>query len=171
MTDDKTVIERMSTASVSGNLKHRETLCDVDVLQAMGIAGRRQPLEHALMRLDLTQDRRDIPKAITATMDLVATIARAKGWPMHVLKRRQIATAVLVQYLNPACPTCHGRGMIGVERDKPEAYSPKPCPVCAGSGQRQLPDKHQREIRHILALMQSRQDVVGGIVRKVLEYR
>lgn len=171
MTDDKTIIERMSQASVSDDLSHRETFCDADVLQAMGVSGIRQPLGHALLRLDLTQDRRDIPRAIEATMDTVATIARSEGWPMHVHKRRKIATTVLIHYLSPACPACKGRGMLGVERDKPDEYNPKPCPTCGGSGARQLPQKYQREIRHILAVMQARQDVISRIVKKVLSHR
>lgn len=173
MTDshEKTVIERMSEASVSDDLSHRETHCDADVLQAMGIAAIRQPLGHALLRLDLTQDRRDIPRAIEATMDFVGQIATQQGWPMHMLKRRKIATAVLVHYLSPACPACKGRGMIGVERDKPDEYKPRPCNACGGSGTRQLPQKYQREIRHVLAVMQRRQSVIGGIVAKVLSFR
>jgi len=169
LTDAPTTIERMSAAVVSGNLAHsNERLRDVDVLHAMGVAAARVGACHALLRYDLTQDKRDIPNAVNATMSLVAELARKKGWPMHVMRRRQIAHAVVLQYVSPACPTCDGRGLIGVDRSEPEKYHPRSCPTCGGSGKRELPKQHQRETREVLRRLEAEMDKMVGEVKKLI---
>jgi len=65
MTEFPTTVERMSAAVVSDNLAASERTCDLDVLTGMGIAGSRCEAGHALLRYDLTQDRRELPVAVT----------------------------------------------------------------------------------------------------------
>lgn len=173
ITDDrKTIFESLSEATVSGNLSQSdEHLTDVDYIGALGIAGQRSRVGHALLRIELTQDRNDIPQAMRATMDLVASLAKQRGWPMHALRRRKIAMAVLTLFLSPACPACKGRGMIGVDRDNPDEYRPRPCTHCGGSGNRPIQRQYQREIREVLHILNARRTEIGGIVRKALGSR
>ena len=169
MSETKTIYERLSAATVSGDLSQcAERVADVDYLTAAGVAGSRYGLGGAALRLDLTQDRNDLGPAILATMQLVGEIASKRGWSMHAQKRKRIAYAVLLHYLSPACPECKGRGMIGVDRDKPGEYRPRVCSACDGSGKRPIQRKHQREIREVLYIFERRKEIIEGTIRKLM---
>lgn len=169
MSEQRTIHERLSAAAVSDDLsQNAERVADVDYLTAAGVAGSRHSLGSAVLRLDLTQDRNDLGPAIIAVMKLVGEIGAQRGWPMHALKRRRIAYAVLLHYLSPACPECKGRGMVGMDRDKPGEYKPRVCNSCGGSGKRPIQRKHQREIREVLHVLDRRRDVIEGTIRKLM---
>lgn len=169
MSETKTIHERLSAATVSGDLSQcAERIADVDYLTAAGVAGSRHGLGSAVLRLDLTQDRSDLGPAILATIKLVSEIAAKRGWPMHAQKRKRIAYAVLLHHLSPACPECKGRGMVGMDRDRPGEYKPRVCNSCGGSGKRPIQRKHQREIREVLHVLDRRRDVIEGTIRKLM---
>lgn len=171
MSDEATVLQRLSEASHSSDLSHRPTRCDVDWLHGAGLAAQRQRLGHALLTLDRTLDAQDIPAALNATIILVRHLAARHCWPMHQLKARRIAVEVLKMYISPACPACLGRGATGVDRHVPSEYRPRTCMHCDGSGKRPAPLKHRREIREALYHMNQRRHEVGAAVRRAMGVR
>lgn len=173
MHNEKTVLQRLSEASHSSDLKHYPRRCDVDLLHAAGMAGQRSDLGHALLTLDRTLDRRDVPAALRETIALVQEVGGVRGWSLHPLKCRRIAAEVLKLYVEPACPACKGRGAVGLERDQAgqRAERVRPCHVCAGSGQRPVPQKWGREIRAVLYVLQNRRHEIGQRVRRAMGVR
>lgn len=170
----KTIIERLSQASVSDDLSHSfRHMTDVDCLGALGMAGaaRFHADGAALMRLDLTLSRLALGPAIRAAQAITKRMGARLGWQLTPRKTRMIANEALAQYLHAVCRTCHGRGMIGVDRDKAGTEQrPRPCPTCSGSNssKRQLPQRNQREIRAVLYEMEKARRDVGAAVRKKL---
>lgn len=63
------------------------------------------------------------------------------------------------------CETCHGKGKV-TQKAKPKTYAPRPCAECGGSGRRKIPAKYNKEIRDVLAVMESRRRAAGLAVRK-----
>lgn len=171
MSDEATILQRLSEASHSSDLSHRHTRCDADWLHGAGMAAQRQKLGHALLTLDRTMDAQDIPAALNATVILIRQLAARYRWPMHPLKARRIAVEVLKMYISPACPACLGRGATGVDRNVPAEYNPRTCMRCDGTGKRQPPLKHRREIREALYVMNQRRHEVGAAVRRAMGVR
>lgn len=172
MQNEKTVVEHMSSASRSSDLTHRPRRGDVDWLHAKGKAGVRTGSGADILAYDLTLDRKDFVVALKSVMSDVRALAARHGWPMHPLKCKNIAVAALRLYSHPACPTCSGRGMLGVERySVTESYSPRPCGDCQGSGKRPIPRKHQREIRETLWVLTSRRHEAAQAVRRAMGVR
>jgi len=68
------------------------------------------------------------------------------------------------------CKTCNGKGKV-VEKAKQAIYAPKPCSECGGSGKRKLPARYNREIRDVLAVMDSQRRAAGALVRKQMGLR
>lgn len=173
----KTVLERLSEASVSDDLSHSvRRITDVDCIGALGMAGagRSQADGSALMRLDLTLDRQSLGPAIRAAQSITRRIGLHHGWQLTPRKIRVIASEALAQYLHAVCRTCSGRGMVGVDRDKAgKEQRPRPCPTCSGSNssKRPLPQRYQREIRAVLYEMEKSRREVGASVRKRLRVR
>lgn len=172
MKSDVTIIERLSEAAHSSDLSHRHTLCDADWLHGLGMAGQKHRQGSALMDLDLTLSPSAMAEAVKATIQITRRIAEKRGWSMHALKARRIATEAVRHYLKPTCGCCSGRGMVGIDRDKPgKAQRVRPCPECGGSGRRPLPKREQREIREVLYVMEEARRRVGGAVRRAMSSR
>lgn len=68
------------------------------------------------------------------------------------------------------CQSCNGKGKV-VEKAKPAVYAPKACTECGGTGKRKLPVRYNREIRDVLAIMDSRRRAAGVAVRKQMGLR
>ena len=171
MDKNKTVMERLAEAIHSGDLSHREQICDVDYVNALGMAARRHRHGAALLELDLSLSATAVPAALKASTDIVRRVADRHGWSMTPMKARRIGMEALRYYLRPACEGCRGRGVVGVERGQPETWHPRPCSACSGSGRRPLPVKYQREIRAVLYVMESERRAVGAVVRKKMRIR
>lgn len=168
MNNDKTILQRLSEVTHSSDLTHREVRCDVDWLHALGLAGRSSEIGHALLVLDRTLDRRDVPAALRETVALTFSLGKKRGWSLTRIKATRIAIEVLGLYVSPACPVCKGRGVTGVERDRPQEYNPKTCVKCGGSGKRPVPPKYNREIRVVLEVLHTRRHEIGRRVRKAM---
>lgn len=170
---EKTILERLSEASTSDDLSHKPRVCDVDFVGALGAAGIKNRLGSALLALDLTMDPRFIPRALAEVMKRVQSIGRKERWLMDRSgrKARHIAVEALRHYLIPACQACKGRGMVGVEMDKPNEYHPRPCKACGGSGKRPMPRLHGHEVRRVLADLESGRRDAGVAVRRQMKIR
>ena len=72
--------------------------------------------------------------------------------------------------LREPCSTCEGKGKVATKA-KPQAYAPKACAECHGSGKRKVPARYNREIRDVLAVMESRRRAAGVAVRKQMGVR
>lgn len=68
------------------------------------------------------------------------------------------------------CHTCQGKGHV-TKKAKPKAFAPKVCGECHGSGKRKVPARYGREIRDVLAVMESRRRAAGVAVRKQMGVR
>ena len=68
------------------------------------------------------------------------------------------------------CHTCQGKGQV-TKKAKPKAFAPKVCGECHGSGKRKVPARYGREIRDVLAVMESRRRAAGVAVRKQMGVR
>lgn len=68
------------------------------------------------------------------------------------------------------CRTCHGNGKV-VEKAEAKPYAPKACTECNGTGHRKLPTRYNREVREVLAVMESRRRAAGLAVRKQMGLR
>lgn len=161
-------IESLSVAKHSHDLSHKSRRGDVDWLHAHGAAGQKNRTGSALLSLELTQDRAEYVPALNETIALVKLTAKKRGWPMHAVKARAIATEVVKHYINPACTSCKGRGLINVERDQPKQGPPKCCEKCGGSGVRPIKKQNQREVREILAIAHERRREIGEAIRKMM---
>lgn len=167
MTDDRqSIIERLSQARVSDDLSHRATVADVDYLAGMGMASIRKRAGAALLDLELTLEAAKVGPALRETQAIARASARRLGWNAPPAKIRRIATEALRHYLKTPCSVCHGRGQLGVERDKPHEGRVRGCSACNGTGERRLPIKYQREIRIVLYAMERAREEIGGAVRK-----
>ena len=165
--DRRSIIERLSQARVSDDLSHRATLADVDYLAGLGMAAMRKRAGAALLDLELTLESAKVGPALRETQAITRATARRLGWNITPAKIRRIATEALRHYLKTPCSICHGRGQLGVERDKPrEAGRVRGCNACNGTGERKLPVQYQREIRIVLYAMERSREEIGGAVRK-----
>ena len=163
------IIEHVSRAVHSNDLSHKTTRCDVDYLQGLGMATRNSRLGSVLIDIDLKYSPKELMPALNEVMKLVYKIAKKNRWEMTPVKCRRIARDALNIYIRPPCQCCKGRGMIGVEPDKPGEYRPRPCSECGGLGFKDLPNKHNREVREALYVMHNARGGVERRVRRVIK--
>lgn len=170
MSNDTSILERCARAVHSDDLSHRAKLCDVDYVHGLGMAGQTHQQGTALLDLHMTLDRSAAAGAMEVALQVTRDVARKRGWAMTQMRTRRVAGEALALYLNPACAPCKGRGMLGLDRDKPQqgAERARPCPTCGGSGKRPLPLKHRREIGAVLHVMEGRRHAAMEQVRKVM---
>lgn len=83
---------------------------------------------------------------------------KGEGVTYHAIEGREKPVA-------RPCETCHGKGKV-TQKAKPKTYAPRPCAECGGSGKRKIPAKYSKEIRDVLAVMESRRRTAGLAVRK-----
>jgi len=72
--------------------------------------------------------------------------------------------------LDAPCGACAGKGKI-VKKSAAKAYAPKPCSCCEGSGKRKIQARYSREIRDVLAIMESQRRAAGVAVRRQMGLR
>lgn len=172
MHESVTIIERMSVAVRSNDLRHRRGPCHIDVIGARGLGAGRQDVGGALLDLHCSLHASDIPAARRAAFAVTKRCAERNGWSMMHQKLRRIADESLRLYLNPACSCCQGRGMVGLDRDKSgHAERVRPCPACSGSGRQPVPIKYGREIREVVYRMDEARHQAGAQVRRALGVR
>lgn len=55
--------------------------------------------------------------------------------------------------LTRPCGHCHGKGRVR-QVQTPQAYKPRACGTCGGTGRKPLPQKHQDEVRAMVTIME-----------------
>lgn len=68
------------------------------------------------------------------------------------------------------CPTCNGKRYVK-KPPEPTHYAPKVCSHCRGSGKRPVPAQYNREIRDVLAIMESKRRAAGLAVKRQMGSR
>lgn len=128
--------ERYAAAIRSKNLKSepRTIYSDTDVLGAMGIAGKANPLGVAVARL-LAGDKR----AALLVIEVLAPKAISYAWQARRLAIQRveaddICRMTLAWYLDSACKPCGGTGYRKIEGTP--ALSAAQCHSCRGTGHR-----------------------------------
>ena len=78
--------------------------------------------------------------------------------------------AVSASGLPIPCPTCNGKRYVK-KPPEPTHYAPKVCSHCRGSGKRPVPAQYNREIRDVLAIMESKRRAAGLAVKRQMGSR
>ena len=128
------MIDRYSTAMHAGNLasKPETTWSDTDVLGAMGLAARHEPLGVAIARMLYGGGQADV-LAIIAEETFEQSFRMHSKRTQYKITRVQaedIATAVLSWYRHGTCQPCGGTGFARI-KDTPSLGSE--CKHCAGT--------------------------------------
>ena len=134
------IIDRYSTAMHAGNLasKPETTWSDTDVLGAMGLAARHEPLGVAIARMLYGGGQADVLAIMTAEAYEQSFRLRCK---ITRVQAEDIATAVLSWYRHGTCQPCGGTGFARI-KDTPSLGTE--CKHCAGT--RKMP--FDRQFRH-----------------------
>lgn len=131
--------DRYSTAVRSTNLKSRPetTHSDTDTLGAAGLAGKRQPLAMALMRL-FVGDNGMTSQIVYILADMAWSRAHHQGLKLRRVQAEDMAAKVLAWHRDGVCKPCGGHGVhlqsggrIGEGRG---ALSDRQCGACRGTG-------------------------------------
>lgn len=142
------ILDRYSSSINSSNLlsKPTTTFSDSDVLGAMGLAGKHNPLAVALARL-LAGDNK-------ATADVVGVLANMiwrrdrsgpnrRDWPVALT----IARASLAWYRHGSCKACDGHGYTPIPGVP--ALSEHECGECRGTGRIEFEAEFRPEHREL----------------------
>lgn len=68
------------------------------------------------------------------------------------------------------CPTCNGKRYVKKQAE-PTHYAPKVCGQCRGTGKQPVPAQYSREIRDVLAIMESKRRAAGLAVKRQMGSR
>lgn len=124
------ITERYASAVHATSLKSDpETyMSDTDVLGAMGLAAKHEPLGAALTRLLSGGGSSD---AIDVLSDMVFKRARYERVKLGAVGARDVAIAVIAWHRHSTCQHCGGRGYVLI----PGApVNGETCPHCSGLG-------------------------------------
>lgn len=147
------VLERLSSAKVSGNLKLKEVRGDLDYIIALGaVALEINPAAAAMLNLHLAHDVTSYREARASALSIAKKIGSRKRWGFGLQEMEKIAKLALHHHLCPVCPTCYGR-KYEVQPGTP-MLSDRTCPKCYGTGKRPLPLRRGREIRLVLTSLE-----------------
>jgi hypothetical protein len=124
------IIDRYASAVRSSDLRSRPdtTFSDPDVIGAFGLAGKREPLGAALMRL-FTGDNNAAQAVIEALTQKLLTHFPAS---LRESEARTVATGVLAWNRANVCTVCHGSGYEVIPGTP--SLSDKECKSCRGTG-------------------------------------
>lgn len=148
------IIDRYSTAMHAGNLasKPDTTWSDTDVLGAMGMAARYEPLGAALARMLYGGGQADVLAILTDEVYEHSFLLKCR---ITRLQAADIAMAVLSWYRHGTCQPCGGTGLFRI------AGTPSlgaECKQCAGQGKIPFDKQFRHEWRE---LAQWLQDQIG----------
>jgi hypothetical protein len=154
MRAERTIVESLSGAMVSDDLRHKTTRCDVDFLTALGQSGAHRrsgggAVATTIFRLALTLDANDAANSLNATRQVVRDLAKAHRWPMTPRKLNTIAQHALRYFVRPVCDACHGRKFVGLAQEGGNrgVGAMRPCQTCNGSGRRPITGPFAEEVR------------------------
>src|SRR4030067_3199120 len=123
--------ESVARATQTSDLKEKEYECDLDRVAALGFVPR---LGAAYLRWSAGHAKSERRTLEIELIKEMLKLARARRWrgPDQVFYR--MVNLVLDELEKPLCPSCIGRGMVGVDRINPktEAGAARVCPACNG---------------------------------------
>ena len=127
------IIDRYNSAVRSSNLKSEPstTASDTDVLGAMGLARKRNPLAIALTRL-LSGDNSASSEIVRILAASLKGKAKRDGPPMKWVECEDMARGVLAWYRHGACTACGGHGFRLIEGTR--TVGDHACSHCRGTG-------------------------------------
>ena len=164
-----TQFERLSLAHSSGNLTvgHSDLPNrDADYIIAGGIAGQRNRIGGAMMRMADAPTSGSAIVALKAVLSLVKHLAHVRNWRLSGRATQRVAEESLLHHLAPACPHCHGRKfevVVGSNR-----LGGKACKPCHGTGMRALSVRHGSQVFVVLSELQAIETVVERAVGKLM---
>lgn len=124
MQDELFRVESAVTATACGDLTwDRWTL---DMVVAIGIAGRLNPLGFAMVRYLNDPPSREV---VTELVLLLATAMQKRGVPGDGIN--EMAFRAFEYWQDSRCPSCGGRGVISADQ--------RQCKTCNGTGQKPMP--------------------------------
>jgi hypothetical protein len=129
--DRPTIAERVGRALARGNLRQRETHCELDVITALGVVGINERLSDAVYRLKYANDAKSYDDALRGVYGLACSLDRRGRWRYHRARLRRMARRILDYWLNDGCHLCTGLG-YEVIHGTPH-LSDRPCKACHGT--------------------------------------
>lgn len=168
------IIDRYASAVRSANMRsHPDTThSDTDVLGAMGLAGKRNPLAIALTRL-LTGDNSASVEIVRILSASLKGKSKRDGPPMKWVECEDMARGVLAWYRHGACTHCGGHGYTLIEGTR--TVGDHACSHCRGTGRilfdLQWPIERILLARWLLAEVEREQAIAGAAAMAALAPR
>jgi hypothetical protein len=172
--EDLKITDRYASAVRSSNLKSKPDtrLSDSDVLGAAGLAGKRNPLALALLRL-FTGDNHASGEIVQILGGMADGKAFRLGIEITRLECEDIGRMVLAWHRDGTCKPCHGHGFRLIEGAP--SLSEHACKSCGGTGKVRFdeefrPDR-QELARWLLAEVEREQGIAGPAAMQMLAPR
>jgi hypothetical protein len=165
------IIERYASAVRSANLKSdpRTTMSDTDVLGAMGLAAKHEPLAAALQRL-FCGDNTAAVQIVELLSDDAWKQARAMRVKLNRVQAVDMAKACLAWHRDGTCKPCGGHGVMLIPGTK--TLGTQKCKPCLGEGkipfERQFPAAQRELARWTIAHMEKCQAEAGPAAMRKL---
>ena len=133
------VIERMTRATTSSNLKCDETHFDADLIASSGFVARKKGLGALAFWSKYAQDQSKTKELLRELM--TKFVGQKRQERSHLSKRvlHQIAEASLCYWLTDTCRACNGVKYEKLEANE-QCLSDKPCKRCKGTGKEAPPN-------------------------------
>lgn len=131
------ITERVGSALSRGDLRQRETMCDLDTITALGLVGVSERLADTVYRLKYANDYKSYNDAFDGVYRLARVLDVRLRWRSRRSGLRRMVTRVLGYWLNDVCFTCTGLG-YEVARGSPH-LSDRACKACHGTKKRPMP--------------------------------
>ena len=134
----RTLIERLTLALSSSDLKHHRYSCDLDKVIASGWASARNGVLGSLtVRAKDDRTNQSRRKLIQQVKKIAVSRARGRKRGGTIEDIHKVALASVSYWLEPRCQTCQGMGLIVLENK--QHLSNIVCQSCHGSGLRDMP--------------------------------
>lgn len=156
-------LERLAVALTSRNLQQKEETCSIDYVIALGMIGIKNKMAGAIINLHLTGSPSSYKEARRATVELTRRLSIKRDWKLETKDQYRIADAAWKMYLMPTCPKCTGR-KYQVAEGTP-LLTARPCQKCQGTGLRHYPSHHGSQIKDVVNVLASIEDVAGAAIR------
>lgn len=135
--DRPRIEERVGSALARGDLRQKETACDLDKLHALGAVGIEEKLADAVFRLKYANDAGAYEDALEGVRSLGRWLNIRYRWHAKGKRLRWMAKRVLHYWLSDNCMLCSGVGyeiVLGTPH-----LSDRACPACHGARKRMMP--------------------------------
>lgn len=157
-------LDLLARAEVSGDLRHYEHRCDVDVLGAAGLAAIKHPGHMSLFRVKILNDAAELAaaKSLFIRWARVSMTNRMRaGSTLNPEKASRVGVQALSAWLNDVCGKC--KGVKFVVKDGTPYLSDKQCPHCQGTGRE--PIRQRGEMLEVYRELHERADTAIGWIQ------